>query len=205
MRFDDFLNELVQRQKLEVRSSDLIGHWSATEEQRVSDRLTNAFRRRILHDAPLKKVENWRSKTPQARGNTIADHVRDCLLREPGIELVKGLHGGYPDALLRIDGATYPVEWKATSNYDPHGNLRIVLLSSPRRLVDAVKKGLVDLPARHILITAIFDGKYAAGPIITSGMLHFLRPDLNISLRYEASTSAAALAATTTHTITGDS
>lgn len=118
----------------------------------------------------------------QSIGNQVEkffiDQVSPCM-RQFVIDPCSG--SGYPDKTLRSDstGETYPLEFKATSSWNPKDSNRRVLTSSSKKL-----RRNFAAPIYHLLATVIYSDSFH---IIEHFRLDFLEPGNLVNVRLEAS------------------
>lgn len=133
----------------------------------------------------------------QSIGNQIAEFFTDKVsshMLQFSIDPCSG--AGYPDKTLRNDsaGETYPLEFKATSSWNPKDSNRRVLTSSSAKL----RKHFAP-PIYHLLATVIYsDSSY----IIEHFRLDFLEPGNSVNVRLEASVNHKLLSEGSHYSIT---
>ncbi len=88
---------------------------------------------------------------------------------------------GYPDKTLENDstGETYPLEFKATSDWNPRDSNRRVLTSSSTKV-----RRMFSEPIYHLLATVVYSRN---SHTIENLRLDFLDPENSVSVRLEAS------------------
>ena len=190
MRFEEFLDELLEREGVGLTGRDLVGVWGGNEKVVVTATLQAAL-------APVFATtdefdldpDSWAGATNQSKGNRIAAYIMARLSEHPDVTLREATGRGYPDYWLEISGRVYAVEMKATGNLKPGSTLRTVLLSTSRTLRKALETGMVSGPINHVLLQVEYENRPGAKPGYRSARLYFLEPDSEVNVRFEAATS----------------
>lgn len=181
-KFADYLMELQEREGFEP--IELIREWTRQEAEIAE----NAFRHAVGKSGAIgSPIPNFIG-TNQAKGNKAEAHFVDtaapCL---PSPNRIIGAEGkGYPDRIFNSGGVGSFLEMKATSTWNDRDAIRRVLASKPHKMIALVNSGTVAAPPAHMICTLIYNDRNST---ISRIRLDFLRPDSEVDVRFEASTS----------------
>lgn len=190
--FFEYYNDLQRWEGLTPKP--LIATWSSEIRSAISE----SFRQSVYSSniiglqAPIRP-----DSTNQSIGNQVADFFIFKVNPHMPLFFIGPCSGaGYPDKTLRNDstGETYPLEFKATSHWNPTDSNRRVLTSSSTKL----RKNFT-APIYHLLATVIYsDSSY----IIEHFRLDFLEPGNSVNVRLEASVNHKLLSEGSHYSIT---
>lgn len=185
-KFADYLKELQERERF--RPIELIREWTRQEVETAE----NAFREAIEKSGAIGSPIPDFVGTNQAKGNKAEAYfvaaVSPCLPVTNRILVADG--AGYPDRIFQSGGVGSFLEMKATSTWDDSDTIRRVLTSKPHKMIALVKSGTVDAPPVHMICTLIYNDQNST---ITRIRLDFLKPESEVTVRFEASTSQSLL------------
>ena len=181
-KFADYLMELQEREGLVP--IELIREWTRLEAETAENAFRDAIEKSGVIGSPIPDFVG----TNQAKGNKaeafFVATVAPCLPGSNGIRDADG--AGYPDRIFQSGGVGSLLEMKATSTWnDGEGNRR-VLTSKPHKMIDLINSGTVASPPAHMICTLIYSDPNST---ITRIRLDFLKPDSEVTVRFEASTS----------------
>jgi hypothetical protein len=179
--FKDYYDELLKWENEQDR--ELVATWDASIQESIKRDFSSAVN---LSNLKQLEVPIRPGSTPQSMGNQFADFFVQTInpsLREFRIQKCSG--AGYPDKQLRCVGnsRSFPLELKATPNWNPADSNRVVLTCSSDKL-----KKYFSPPISHLLVTLCFEESDDSFSI-ASVKLDFLEPDTEVNVRLEASVS----------------
>ena len=171
----------------EVPFTPLISPWSDSDPQAITDDFTQAIASPGVKDmqAPI-RLGSMKQSVGNQLETFFVEHV-DKLLQRFKILACSG--HGYPDRQLseQLTNRRFPLELKATSQWNPSDSNRRVLTSSSKKL-----RNRFVAPMCHLLTTICHDidsGKHR----ISRVRLDFIQPTTEVSVRFEASVNHKSL------------
>jgi hypothetical protein len=165
----------------EVPFTPLISPWGNVEAQTIADDFAQAIGRSPVRHT---KVPIRAGSTNQSVGNQVEEffvgQVNGLLQR---FQILACPGHGYPDRQLREQASSrrFPLELKATSQWNPSDSNRRVLTSSSKKL-----RGTFAAPICHLLATVCYDID-DRDHHISCVRLDFIQPTTEVSVRLEAS------------------
>lgn len=165
----------------QMSSLQLVAPWNKVEVAAIKADFIQAIRASGLKTSSL-PITNGTSN--QSIGNKFADFFVvqvDPFLSAYKIKVCSG--AGYPDKRLVANASpkTYPLELKATSDWNPNDTNRCVLTCSSAKL-----RRYFQSPINHLLVTICYRiNSYQVNAV----RLDFLEPDTQVNVRLEASVS----------------
>lgn len=177
--FERYYRDLLEWE--EVPFTSLIAQWSDADANAIADDFAQAIAATSVKGA---QVSIRSGSSNQSIGNQVekffVGRVSGSLQRF-GILDCSG--HGYPDKQLREQSTQirFPLELKATSQWNPSDSNRRVLTSSSKKLRETFAA-----PIHHVLLTVCYD---VAGAVyrILCVRLDFIQPTTEVSVRLEAS------------------
>lgn len=178
--FSEYYDELQRWE--ELTPEPLIATWSPEIQKVISDSFGQSVSNSniIGLQVPIRP-----GSTNQSKGNQVEKFFIDQVSPHMSQFSIGPCSGaGYPDKTLRNDstGETYPLEFKATSSWNPKNTNRRVLTSSSAKL----RKNFT-APIYHLLATVIYSEYSDSSHIIEHFRLDFLEPENLVNVRLEAS------------------
>ncbi|UFM66777.1 hypothetical protein LOS78_12660 [Paracoccus sp. MA] len=180
--FAEYFVEALEREGVDAQ--ELIRAW--TQEER--DQVTNKIRSAIdLSGVIGKQIPDFKG-TNQSKGNQAADFLFGAIAGHMGNsgKIATAPGKGYPDMIFSLDGASFCMEFKATSAWKAGDSNRRVLTSSTSKLRSLIQEAHVGNPPAHFICTVLYSDNDA---VVTGVRLDFLEPDTPVNIRLEASTS----------------
>lgn len=175
----EFYYELQRRE--EFRPIQLVYEW----DQVVIDNITTDFIQAMAAGSLVDSMFPIRhGSTNQSIGNQVEKYFIEKIqdhLKSYSIEPCSG--AGYPDRILQSISTSQkvPLEFKATSSWNPKDSNRRVLTSSSKKLRCSFSP-----PIYHLLATIIYDNS-GGSCHIKKLRLDFLEPITEVNIRLEAS------------------
>lgn len=193
-KFADYLMELQAR--FELGPIELIREWKPQETKTAESAFRDAIEKSDVIGSPIPNFVG----TNQAKGNKAeAFFVATVDPYLPGSNRILDADGaGYPDRIFHTSGVGFFLEMKATATWDDGDASRRVLTSKPHKMIALVNSGTVTAPPAHMICTLIYCDRNST---ITRIRLDFLRPDSEVDIRFEASTSQRILCIGTHHSV----
>lgn len=173
--FAEYFVEALEREGVDAQ--ELIPAW--TQEER--DHVTNKIRSAIELSGVIKGSN-------QSKGNQAAAFLFGAIAGHMGNsgKIATAPGKGYPDMIFSLDGASFCMEFKATSAWKAGDSNRRVLTSSTSKLRSLIQEAHVGNPPAHFICTVLYSDNDA---VVTGVRLDFLEPDTPVNIRLEASTS----------------
>ena len=177
--FERYYQDLLDWE--EVPFKPLISLWSDADTQAIADDFTQAVARSGVRDM---QVSIRPGSTNQSVGNQVESffigRVSGLLQR---FRILDCPGHGYPDRQLREHSGSrrFPLELKATSQWNPSDSNRRVLTSSSKKLRENFAA-----PICHLLTTLCYDIT-GSDHRISRVRLDFIQPTTEVSVRLEAS------------------
>ena len=176
--FENYYRDLLQREK--VPYIPLIAKWSDHDAQAIVKDITQAVANSKLKSKP---VTITTGATNQSIGNQVEKSFAQTITGSMIRFVIRQCAGaGYPDRELveKSSGRRFPLEIKATSQWNPSDSNRRVLTCSSSKLRKSFSP-----PINHLLLTICY--KVDADYRITRVRLDFIEPTTEVSVRLEAS------------------
>lgn len=190
----DYYDDLLRWENVPVQP--LVMRWNPSESDAIERDLAQALysSRTIGGFVPIAP-----GSTNQSIGNQVESYFIGNIQSSLSEFRIYNCSGaGYPDkTLIRLDnGKHYPLEFKATRNWNPSDSNRRVLTSSSTKLRRKFQ-GTIN----HILATVIYE--ISGGTCQVEHLrLDFLEPDTRVSVRLEASVNHKILSQGSHHNVT---
>lgn len=178
---DNYFCELSRREG--NPGTELVARWSRKEVKSIRRCFSGAFSRCQFERYPLVVDQTI---TGQAMGNRLASYFATQIGQQLKLFRIQACPGqGYPDrSLVRVaNRRAFPLELKATSQFEPKSNHRMALTCSTRKL-----RRFFAAPIRHLVITLLHKRK-GNRIWITNFRTDFLEPGTKVRVRLEASVS----------------
>jgi len=161
----------------------LVHAWDPSDVKRIACEFQSGIEKSRLKSCPVPITPG---SSNQSVGNQVESFFIQLVGRHlPSHFLEKCSGSGYPARVLRegIGGRQFPLEIKATSDWNPSDSNRRVLTSSS----DKLRKSFGP-PFRHLLVTLCYE-KNALDVFVTHVRFDFLEPTTPVNIRLEASVS----------------
>ena len=190
----DYYNDLLRWENIPVRQ--LVMQWSRSESVTIERDFRQAIHGSLTIGGFVPIVQG---STNQSIGNQVERHfIREIHTHLSEFKIFECSGAGYPDkALVRLnDRKEFPLEFKATSHWNPSDSNRRVLTSSSTKLRRKFRGSI-----NHILATVIYNN--SGGTCRVEQLrLDFLEPDTQVNVRLEASVNHKILSQGSHHNVT---
>jgi hypothetical protein len=177
--FERYYQDLLEWEG--VAFTSLIAEWSDTDAQAIANDFTQAIASTSVKGAQV-------SIRPGSSNQSIGNQVEEFFVgRVSGalkqFRILDCSGHGYPDKQLHEQSTRkrFPLELKATSQWNPSDSNRRVLTSSSKKLRESFTA-----PIHHVLLTVCYDVTGAVYRILRV-RLDFIQPSPEVSVRLEAS------------------
>ena len=177
--FERYYQDLLEWEG--VQSIPLIAAWNEIDVQSIGNDFSNAILASNIYNLA---VPVRGGSTNQSIGNQIEEFLVSSITRHLERFEIRSCSGhGYPDRELREKATRrrFPLEFKATSRWNPSDTNRCVLTSSSTKLRENFAA-----PINHLLVTVCYDASAALHRIFRV-RLDFIQPGTEVNVRLEAS------------------
>ena len=190
----DYYNDLLRWENVAVQP--LIMQWNHSESNAIEQDFRQAINTSGIIGSCVPIVPQ---STNQSIGNQVENHFIQDIQSHLSVFKISNCSGaGYPDKTLvpLSNKKEYPLEFKATSHWNPSDSNRRVLTSSSTKI-----RRKFQAPINHILATVIYD-KSGGTCQVQHLRLDFLEPNTTVSVRLEASVNHKILSHGSHHNVT---
>ena len=191
----DYYNDLLRWENVAVQP--LVMQWDPSESNAIEQDFRQAINTSGIIGSFVPIIPN---STNQSIGNQVENYfIRGIQSHLSAFKITNCSGAGYPDkTLVKLSNKKeYPLEFKATSHWNPSDSNRRVLTSSSIK----IRRKFQVPPINHILATVIYDN--SGGTCQVQHLrLDFLEPNTTVSVRLEASVNHKILSQGSHHNVT---